>query len=90
MERSDPFSKTVEDCLSYLLGQRSLLTWRAANRTVANIASDASAVPNMEDLIAQALEKQRSVLESVIYSAVRRALAEISASLVPAAHRGRA
>ena len=41
----------------------------AANRAVANIATDASTFPNMEDLIAQVLEKQQSVLESLVYRA---------------------
>ena len=52
-----------------------------ANRAVANIATYASAISNMEDLIAQVLEKQLSVLESVVYNAIKGALTEFNASL---------
>ena len=51
------------------------------NRAAANKATDVSAFPNMEDLIAQVFEKQISVLESVIYNAVKGALMEMNALL---------
>ena len=51
-----------------------------ANGAVANVATDVNTIPNMEDLIAQVLEKQLSMLESVIYNAVKGVLAEINAT----------
>ncbi|CAK6955395.1 exocyst complex component 1-like [Scomber scombrus] len=47
----------------------------------ANVANDASPDLNVEDIIAQVLEKQQSVLESVVHNAVKGALTEIDTSL---------
>lgn len=48
---------------------------------LANMSANASAELSMEDIIAQVLEKQQSVLESVVHNAVKGALQEINASL---------
>ncbi|CAK6982230.1 LINE-1 type transposase domain-containing 1 [Scomber scombrus] len=47
----------------------------------ANVANDASPDLNVEDIIAQVLEKQQSLLESVVHNAVKGALTEIDTSL---------
>lgn len=46
---------------------------------LANMSANASAELSMEDIIAQVLEKQQSVLESVVHNAVKGALQEINA-----------
>lgn len=49
----------------------------AEKQKLANMSANASAEFNMENLIAQVLEKQQSVLESVVHNAVKGALSEI-------------
>lgn len=50
-------------------------------RRTANTPANASSELNMEDVIAQVLEKQQSVLESIVHNAVKGALQEINTSL---------